>query len=257
MPELISKLCLCPAKCSEINTKASAIGGAVYSALVCIFFLTGLIPAFFLNVYLRKRIVRLENGLGEVHRSPALMSDAADSGLVFTGTSTLYQTSSILQQPKIDILKNLDYDAPDRDVEVLGDGPRGRQLSMLELPKDRPFANLTSTSMLPMTYASIFKAQDEPKEKARKLREALRRDNLQLIAYFLMLASMGGLAFFQAAKGELLGLHVSLCHLDCSDLFVAFRSCYLGHHKSVPFLVKLADVELHSSCHSPSSCLIV
>lgn len=73
--------------------------------------------------------------------------------------------------------------------------------SRLQLPKDRPFANLAPSSAVPRTYATILQAQVDPQEKARKLKAALRRDNLQLAAYFLMLCSLGSLSFFQAAKG--------------------------------------------------------
>lgn len=118
-----------------------------------------------------------------------------------TGTSTLYQTDSILKQPSGPVLAWFESESQERDVEILAE-ERPARPTMLELPKDRPFANLTSTSMLPMNYASIFQAHVDPKEKARRLKLALRRDNLQLMAYFLMLGSLGSLAFFQAAKGE-------------------------------------------------------
>lgn len=87
----------------------------------------------------------------------------------------------------------------DHDVEVLGDNIEAQASKKLDLglkKLDRPFQNLTPTAMLPMNYASIFQAQVEPQEKARRLRRALRRDNLQLLAFMLLVAFLGSLAFF-------------------------------------------------------------
>lgn len=89
----------------------------------------------------------------------------------------------------------------DEDYENLANGVSQVVQPRVELPKDRPFANLASTSSLPQTYATILRAQVDPQEKAKRLRAALRRDNIQLLAYFLMLYSMGSLAFFQVARG--------------------------------------------------------
>lgn len=95
-----------------------------------------------------------------------------------------------------------------KDIELddLSDDVR-RRPSLLPtlptLPKDRPFANLAQgTSVLPQAYATIFQATVDPLEKAKRLRLALRRDNLNLLAYCLMLACMGSLAFFQLGKGK-------------------------------------------------------
>lgn len=78
----------------------------------------------------------------------------------------------------------------------------GQHVSEIELPQNRPFANLAPISVVPQNYATILQAHVDPQEKAKRLKKALLRDNLQLGAYFLMLSSMGSLAFFQAAKGE-------------------------------------------------------
>jgi hypothetical protein len=48
---------------SDYNYRSYIVGGAIYSAYVILFFFTGLIPALFLNFYMRKRIGRLEEGL--------------------------------------------------------------------------------------------------------------------------------------------------------------------------------------------------
>lgn len=94
-----------------------------------------------------------------------------------------------------------------KDIELddLSDDVR-RRPSLLPilptLPTDRPFANLAQgSSVLPQAYATIFQATIDPMEKAKRLRLALRRDNLNLLAYCLMLACMGSLAFFQLGKG--------------------------------------------------------
>lgn len=72
----------------------------------------------------------------------------------------------------------------------------------IPVQKESPFTNLTPTSMLPENYASIFQAEVQPQVKAKRIKAALRRDNLRLGAYCLMLASMGSLAAFQACKGR-------------------------------------------------------
>jgi hypothetical protein len=77
-------------------------------------------------------------------------------------------------------------------------------LSLPKLPKDRPFTNLASSSELPPNYAIIFESDANPRDKALRLKAALRRDNIQLIAYFLMLASYMTLTLFQLCGGKLL-----------------------------------------------------
>jgi hypothetical protein len=72
-----------------------------------------------------------------------------------------------------------------------------------KLPKDRPFTNLASSSELPPNYAVIFESDANPRDKALRLKAALRRDNIQLIAYFLMLPSYTTLAVFQLCGGKL------------------------------------------------------
>lgn len=48
-----------------MNQRGVYVGGVIYSIYIIVFFLTGLIPAIFLNIYLRKRIERFDKGLGE------------------------------------------------------------------------------------------------------------------------------------------------------------------------------------------------
>lgn len=94
----------------------------------------------------------------------------------------------------------------------------------LELPRDRPFANLTPAALVPSNYATIMQAQVDPKEKAKRLKAALLRDNLQLGAYFLMLAAMGSLAFFQAAKGNQI-IELDSCKKPFTDLTLGKTLC--------------------------------
>jgi hypothetical protein len=88
------------------------------------------------------------------------------------------------------------------DTLKLGDAKMntGNQI----LPKDRPFTNLASSAEMPPVYAAIFEANINPRDTALRLRAALRRDNLQLVAYLLMLASMASLALFQLCGGRFL-----------------------------------------------------
>jgi hypothetical protein len=94
------------------------------------------------------------------------------------------------------------------EVETLHPGAAKLKMTMPHqlLPKDRPFTNLASSAEMPPVYAAIFEANIDPVEKARNLRAALRRDNFQLCAYFLMLASLGSLALFQLCGGEFLAV---------------------------------------------------
>lgn len=89
----------------------------------------------------------------------------------------------------------------DEDYETLADGVSQPARPHVELPKDRPFTNLASNSALPQAYSTILQSQANPQEKAKRLKAALRRDNTQLLAYFLMLSAMGSVALFMAAKG--------------------------------------------------------
>lgn len=53
------------ARAQNLNRRGIYIGGIVYSAYIVFFFLTSLLPAVFLNIYLHKRINSLEKGLCE------------------------------------------------------------------------------------------------------------------------------------------------------------------------------------------------
>jgi hypothetical protein len=44
----------------DYDHHAKVVGGAINTGFIVVYFLTGLIPALFLNLYMRKRIVRLE-----------------------------------------------------------------------------------------------------------------------------------------------------------------------------------------------------
>lgn len=133
-----------------------------------------------------------------------------------------------LYRPDVDTVQlPFEHPDPDQDVEVIAAGfHRSRPTLNISLPKESPFSNLTPTSMLPTNYASIFQAQVEPQEKARRLKLALQRDNYQLVAYFLMLASMGSLAFFQAAKGEKFVLSAICAFLAFGT--PSYLSCCIG-----------------------------
>jgi hypothetical protein len=52
-------------KASGYDRRSKLVGGALHTSYIIVFFLTGLIPALFLNRYMRKRIVRLEQDIRE------------------------------------------------------------------------------------------------------------------------------------------------------------------------------------------------
>ena len=235
------------------------IGGAVYSTHIVLFFLIGLIPAFFLNAYVRKKVDNLDSGLGKFVfvKDYSSLKGPVLTPTRYVGTSGPYQSDILQATSRIDASMTFKPDISS-DLEVLEEGSGIRSLPKVELPKDRPFANLTSTSILPMAYASILKCHVDPKEKARRLRKALRRDNLQLLAYFIMLAFLGSLAFFQAAQGEPLTLRSSnyqmLQKIDCFLTHPSiFRSCSLGLKEAAGMQPNLAILELRAA-GSAASC---
>lgn len=137
----------------------------------------------------------------------------------------------------------------DQDVEILAGGLQYRVSLKAKPLKDTPFSNLTPTSMLPTNYASIFRAKVDPQEKANRLKIALRRDNIQLMAYFLMLASLGSLAFFQAAKGSSQHLSAFLLvrlRLISSEID---RPVRLQYKARIHSCTCLANVVLSSASH--------
>jgi hypothetical protein len=110
----------------------------------------------------------------------------------------------------------------------------------VELPKDRPFANLAPSPALPRTYANIFKSHVDGQEKARRLKAALRRDNTYLAAYLLMLFSLGSCNFFQAAKGELDFRYSRNCAQ--ADTSPRGRSMGFRYQEPVPDGVHLGEI---------------
>jgi hypothetical protein len=63
---------------------------------------------------------------------------------------------------------------------------------LVVLPRDRPFANaveVNHTSVAPYHLQKILDLTERPVEKAARLRKALRRDNLMLMGYVLLLLS--------------------------------------------------------------------
>jgi hypothetical protein len=205
------------AEAQDKTRRTIVVGGAVYSSHIVVFFFFGLIPALFLNVHMRKRIDRLDKGLGKlIYRVYYWTHRLADFCLASVDVSSQQYTGSLTSASIVPV--QLPFrrmpSSSDENLETLADGvSQPVRRSRVELPKDRPFANLAPTSSLPQTYATILRARVDPQEKAKRLRAALRRDNIQLLAYFLMLASMGTLAFFHAAKGD--------CHLELRP----FRFC--------------------------------
>lgn len=61
---------LIPDEAAEENRQAVLVGGAVLSTHIAVFSLFGLIPAFFLNLYMKKRIRRFERGLSKLTLGP-------------------------------------------------------------------------------------------------------------------------------------------------------------------------------------------
>lgn len=69
-----------------------------------------------------------------------------------------------------------------------------------QLPKDRPFTNLAATSSVPNVYQHILDGSFTSSEKAKRLRQALARENALLATYAGLLLGQLCLAMHVARR---------------------------------------------------------
>ena len=98
------------------------------------------------------------------------------------------------------------------NVAVPKAGERQNVRYVPELPKDRPFAALVSaeTAPLPSRFQNIIDEKGQSgRERAARLRVALKHENMMTAAYCLLLIVFLACTLFESVKGSPASLHVS------------------------------------------------
>jgi len=196
--------------------------GTTFTIYCAFHIVTAVIPSFVLYRAVQKKINRLDN-------NQAASSNFADSVM--------------------------------HDLDVSVSKP-GEESSIVELPRDRPFANLAliPTTFMPPRFQDILQTSMQPIEKAKRLRIALRRDYLALSGYLMLLLTTGSLTAFAAFDG-LRGLtpkqNLIVCvswnlwSFDVPVLFVAAGFLYTCIYHQVSDDGSAQDVQLMSSRFKP------